>query len=127
MARFLLFLALSVLLNPAPALARTRRDPGECVHIERVAAFATQDEVYVEILANCDESDFRWEDPVLVNLEVLVGDLHPAGDEVRIYSDDSDPHLTFVFRDLEFARGDPLLVRIVRFGKILSLQSIRVR
>ncbi len=76
--------------------------------------------------ATCDAVDFQTEDPVLVYLEVLVGNRHPVGEDVRIYSDDDDPGATFVFRDLDFERGDPLLARIVRFGKILSLQSIRV-
>ncbi len=117
---------LIVILFSAPALTRGRRDSGECVRIERVTAFAPRGEVYVEVGANCDEADFQDEDPVLVYLEVLVGSRHPVGEDVRFYSDDDVPGGTFVFRDLDFERGDPLLARIVRFGKILSLQSIRV-
>ncbi len=116
----------AMFLVPAPAMARSRRDPGECVRIERVTAFPPRGEIYVEISADCDAVDFGDEDPVLVYLEVFVGTLHPVGDDVRVYSDDRDPRTTFVFRDLEFERGDPLLARIVRFGKILSLQSIRI-
>ena len=124
-ARAFLLSLVFAFLSSVPVLAEGR-DPGECVQIDRVTTFAPRGEIYVEVNSSCDGSDFRYEDPVLVYLEVLVGDLQPVGDDVRIYSDDTNPRATFVFRNLNFERGDPLLARIVRFGKILSLQSIRI-
>ena len=41
-------------------------------------------------------------------------------------SDRAQGRFTYVFGDLGLATGDPVLVRLVRFGEVLDLQSIKV-
>jgi hypothetical protein len=116
--------ALLALVTAAPALA-DESDRANCLRIERVTAFAPRDEVYVEIGADCDERGFEDDDTVQAYLEVLISDLPAVGRDLRVYRDESPRRMTFEFRDLGFEVGDSILVRLVRFGEIIDLLSIK--
>jgi hypothetical protein len=47
-------------------------------------------------------------------------------EEVRVSSDQAQRRFTYVFESLGLASGDPVLVRLVRFGDVLDLQSVVV-
>ena len=55
-----------------------------------------------------------------------MSDLPAVGQEVRVTSDAPRRKQTAVFRNLSFEEGDPLLVRLTRFDKIVDLRSIKV-
>ena len=118
-ARLLLALAIA-----APAAADDTA--GSCVRIDGVTAFAPRGELYVRVAADCRDEHFEAEDPVLVYLEVLVGEVSSRGEDVRVYRDQPRMQRTFEFRELEFASGDPVLVRLVRFGEILAIATLKV-
>jgi hypothetical protein len=121
-------LALSPLLMPGAADARSGPVAGRppCLHLEGITAFAPRGEVYVELRAACGPGDFTDESSLLAYVEVLPSDLPPVGEDVRVFEDDPRGRTTLVFRDLSIASGDVVLVRLVRFGEILGLQTIRV-
>ena len=125
--RVFLWLALSCALA-SPGIAA---EPGEdaarkCIRIDRVTTFAPRGEVYAEISSTCSEANFELEDPILARVEVLVGDHTTLGEDIRVYSSDPRRRETLVFRGLEFGQGDLVLVRLIRFGEILGLQSVKV-
>jgi hypothetical protein len=115
-------------LLPATALgargAPTTPDP--CLHIDRITAFAPRGEVYVELRAACEPRHFRDETSRLAYVEVMASDLPPVGEDVRVFENEPQGRTTLVFRDLSIASGDVVLVRLLRFGEILGLQSVRV-
>lgn len=115
---------LLLVLFAAPALA----DAGgsSCLKIEAVTAFAPRGEIYVRVTADCHPKDFEFEDSVLAYLEVLVGETVVLGDDVRVYADEPKARSTFSFRDLNLEPGDPVLVRLARFGEILDLTTLKV-
>ncbi len=117
--------AVALAAPPPLAADAVEAEPGECIRIERVTAFAPRGEVYVELQASCGEGDFLDGAPVVAYLELLIGDLPPDGEDVRVYPDDPRARRTRVFQDVSFASGDSILVRLVRFGKILALQSVK--
>lgn len=113
----------------AAAAAGARGAPaaaGPCLHLEQVTAFAPRGEVYVELRAACEPRHFREEASRLAYVEVMASDLPPVGEDVRVFEDDPRGRTTLVFRDLSIASGDVVLVRLLRFGEILGLRSIRV-
>jgi hypothetical protein len=95
------------------------------VKIARVTAFAPRGEVYVEVTATCAPEDFVSGDAIVAQLEVLLSDLPPTWEDVRVPSDQAQSRFTFLFEDLDLASGDPVLVRLVRFGAVLDLKSIK--
>lgn len=121
----LLLHALALLALLAPA-ASADELAASCLRIQRVTAFAPRGQVYVEVQAACAPRQFEDEDPILAYLELLVRDQGAVGEDVRIYSDQPSRVLTFEFRDLDLIKGDPVLVRLVRFGEILGLETIVV-
>ena len=118
---------LLLMLLAAPGIAPAD-DTGRssCLSIASVTPFAPRGEVYVVVQASCLDTDFDGEGPIVAYLELLLGDLPPIGEDVRIYRDDPRRRETFVFDDLVFESGDKLLVRLVRFGEILGLVSLKV-
>jgi hypothetical protein len=112
-------------LGPPPAAAQSSAQRS-CIQLDRITAFAPRGEIYVEVRSHCGAEDFAHEDPVLAYLEVLVADLPAVGDDVRVYGDDPKARQTLVFRQLDLDTGDLVLVRLVRFGEILGLQSLMV-
>lgn len=120
----LVSLGLSLAILPAlSAGAPTAR--ATCLHIETLTAFAPRGEIYVTVRPSCTEEDFEKGAPVVAYLEVLVSDLPPVSQDVVVYPDHPRAAETIVFQDLAFAAGDPILVRLIRFGEILSLRSIK--
>ena len=117
---------LIALLLASPAAAGAEDASGSCLHIERVTAFAPRGAVYVEIQARCAAPDFEAHDPIVAYLEVLVDEQSTVGDDVRVHADAPRERQTFEFRDLPLEPGQPLLVRLVRFGEILGLQTVSV-
>ena len=113
-------------LLTAPGAKPDDARPGGCLRIERVTAFAPRGEVYVEVRATCGPRDFPGKEPIIAQLEVLLSDLPPVWEDVRVPSDRAQGRFTYVFGDLGLATGDPVLVRLVRFGEVLDLQSIKV-
>ncbi len=97
-----------------------------CLAIDRVTPFAPRGQVYVEVRAQCRPDHFEGEDPIIAYLELLVGENRALGEDVRVYSDVPEARLTFAFRDLDLVSGDVVLVRLVRFGTILGLQTAKV-
>ena len=122
----LLLTALILLLPGGAPLAQLGEVRRACLRIDRVTAFAPRGEIYVEVQASCGEDDFELEDPIVAYLEILLSDLPPVSQDVRVHSSDSRRRDTVVFQDLSIATGDPILIRLIRFGEILSLQSIKV-
>jgi hypothetical protein len=117
-------LILTLLATP-PANADDVRAEG-CLHIGRVTAFAPRGEVYVEVNATCGPEDFSTGEAIIAQLEVLLSDLPPVWEDVRVPVDQGQGRFTYLFEDLGLASGDPVLVRLVRFGTVLDLQSIKV-
>ena len=115
-------IVLAILLAPAVAPAQTVRG---CLSIERVTAFTPRGEVYVEVKPTCTDADFDREDPIVSHLEVLVSELPPVNRDVIVYRETPRRAETHVFSGLGFESGDPILVRLIRFGEIQSLQSIK--
>ena len=111
---------------PAAGRADATSDARTCIKIQNVTAFAPRGQIYVELGAACTEDDFDLEDPLLAYLEVLVASLPPVGEDVRVYSHEPRRRQTLVFRDLPLRKGQVVLVRLVRFGEILGLKSIKV-
>lgn len=62
----------------------------------------------------------------MAHLEVHTGSAATFIEDFRVYSDEPQGQRTVAFEGLELQSGDPLLVRLVRFGKILALQTILV-
>ncbi len=116
-----LILQASLLL---PVLAFAQPDRG-CISIGRVTAFTPRGEVYVEVKPTCTDADFAEEEPIVTHLEVLVSELPPVSRDVVVYRNGPFRDETYVFSGLDFESGDPILVRLIRFGKIQSLQSIK--
>lgn len=112
--------------SPGSAAADASDQPRNCIHIDRVTTFAPRGEVYIELSSSCTEVDFALEDPILAHVEVLVGDHSPASEDVRVYGSAPRQRETLVFRDLDFIQNDLVLVRLIRFGEILGLQSVKV-
>ncbi len=117
---------LIALLVASPAAAGAGDDLGSCLHIERVTAFAPRRAVYVEVHARCSARNFEQHDPIVAYLEVLVGEQSTVGEDVRVHASAPRERQTFEFRELPLEHGQPLLVRLMRFGEILRLQSITV-
>jgi hypothetical protein len=109
----------------APAAA-SADGAAACVQIDDVTAFAPRGEVYVRVAARCGEDDFDGEESILAYLEVLVSDLPPTGQDIRVHRDEPRRRSTYVFTNLAIAPGDPLLVRLLRFDEIVSHASITV-
>lgn len=118
--------AMLVVLAIAGPVGAEGPTAASCVRIEGVRAFAPRGEVYVRVAADCREADFEHEDSVLAYLEVLVGERRVVGEDVRVYADKPRVQRTFSFRDLALVSGDPVLVRLVRFGEILDLTTVKV-
>ena len=119
---FALVLAVAVLAGQASAGAA--RD--SCLRIDRVESFAPRGEVYVRVAADCEPSDFAGEPSIIAYLEVYTPGARARGEDVRIYPDAPDRGETFAFQGLEIESGDPLLVRLTRFGEILDLETVKV-
>ena len=117
---------LIALLVASPSAAGVEDESGSCLHIERVTAFAPRRAVYVEVQARCSARNFEQHDPIVAYLEVLVGEQSTVGEDVRVHASAPRERQTFEFRDLPLEHGQPLLVRLVRFGEILRLQTIIV-
>lgn len=122
--------ALLALLGMLPATAATaaRSDSAgseaeTCLHIDRITPFAPRGEVYVQVRASCGPRHFLSEPSRLAYVEVLVSDLPPVGEDVRVFEDAPRARQTLVFRNLSMEAGDVVLVRLLRFGSILGLQS----
>lgn len=111
-----------------PANAQTPADSvsASCISIAAVTTFAPRGEIYVVVQPSCVESDFDGDAPILAYLEVLIGDLPPIGQDVRVYPEEPRTRQTFFFDDLLLETGDSVLVRLVRFGEILSLKHVKV-
>ena len=122
--RPLIALAALAFFASAPALAEG--SPAQCIHIERVTAFAPRGEAYIELRADCRPEHFAGEDPIVAYLEVLVSDLPPVGEDVRVYGSAPRARETYEFRDLELESGNTILVRLTRFGEILAIRSVKV-
>ena len=117
---------LIALLVASPATVGAEDESGSCLHIERVTAFAPRGAVYVEIQARCTARDSEQHDPIVTYLEVQVGEQSTLGEDVRVHASAPQERQTFEFRELPLEHGQPLLVRLTRFGKILRLQSVTV-
>jgi len=115
---------LACALLPTAAGAANDRRSGDCVRIANVTAFSPRDEVYVEVVASCQPHDFEAGDPVIAYVEVLLSDLPPATEAVRVYASDPEARSTVVYEDLPINRGDQVLVRIVNSGEIVSIRTI---
>ncbi len=94
--------------------------------IDSISVFRPRGEVYVVISSTCGEEDFAREDPVLAYVEVLLSDLPPEAQDIRIYSDSPQRRETLVFRELALEKDQQVLVRLVRFGEILGLRTLKV-
>lgn len=119
-------LLLVCLLLASPGLARAADIASGCIRIERIAAFAPRGEVYVEIAIDCGERDFGKNDSIVAHLEVHTGKAPAIDEDVRVYADEPRGRRTIPFQNLEIEPGDPLLVRLIRFGQILGLETIKV-
>ncbi len=117
---------LIALLVASPSAAGADDESGSCLHIDRVTAFAPRRAVYVEVQARCSARNFAQNDPIVAYLEVMVGEQSTVGEDVRVHASAPRQRQTFEFRDLPLEHGQPLLVRLVRFGEILRLQIITV-
>ena len=117
---------LIALLVASPSAAGDEDESGSCLHIDRVTAFAPRRAVYVEVQARCSARNFAQNDPIVAYLEVMVGEQSTVGEDVRVHASAPRQRQTFEFRDLPLEHGQPLLVRLVRFGEILRLQIISV-
>jgi hypothetical protein len=119
-------LALLVGLGLHGSAAGSAAGAAGCVQIDDVTAFAPRGEVYVRVAARCEDGDFEGEQSILAYLEVLVSDLPPIGQDIRVHRDEPRRRSTYVFSNLAIAHGDPLLVRLVRFDEIVSHVSVTV-
>ena len=117
---------LAALFVAFPSVAGAESESGSCLQIERVTAFAPRGTIYVEVRARCAAQDFEQHDPIVAYLEVLVGEHSTIGEDVRVEASAPRGRQTFEFRDLTLEHGQPLLVRLVRRGEILGLQTITV-
>ena len=97
-----------------------------CMAIESVSIFRPRGEIYVVVKSSCTEEDFAREDPMLAYLEVLLSDLPPESQDIRIYGDSPQRRQTIVFRELALEKDQQVLVRLVRFGEILGLRTMKV-
>ncbi len=125
-ARWLLAIALLVPAFVRPATARAERHPGDCLSVERVTLFAPRDEAYIEVEASCSSTDFVDEDVLVARLEVVVGDLSPSAEEITVSVEEPRDRETVVFQVVGMESGDPVLVRILRFGRILDVHTYKV-
>jgi len=114
------------LLPTASALASAPRPDVGCIRIEQITAFAPRGEVYVQLGTECGKSDFGSEKSIVAHLEVHTGDAATFVEDFRVYADEPQGSRTVAFEGLELKSGDPLLVRLIRFGRILALQTILV-
>lgn len=112
--------------EPAPAQPREDATARACVAIDSISVFRPRGEVYVVISSTCSEADFAREDPVLAYLEVLLSDLPPESQDIRVYGDSPQRRQTIVFRELALKKNQQVLVRLVRFGEILGLRTLKV-
>jgi len=118
---------LFVLLLPArSALASAPPPDVGCIRIEQITAFAPRGEVYVQLGTECGKGDFGSERSIVAHLEVHTGSAATFIEDFRVYSDEPQGQRTVAFEGLELQSGDPLLVRLIRFGRILALQTILV-
>lgn len=114
-------------LLPARSTLASAAPPGVgCIRIEQITAFAPRGEVYVQLGTDCGKSDFGGERSIVAHLEVHTGNAATFAEDFRVYSDEPQGRRTVAFEGLELQSGDPLLVRLIRFGKILALQTILV-
>lgn len=107
----------------APAAAD---EPGHCIGIERVTIFAPRGEVYVDLKAECEPADFGSHATLVAHLEVVVGELPAMGDDVVVVAEDPETRFTLELRGSGFESGEPVLVRLVRFGHTLDVRSLKV-
>ncbi len=115
-----------VLLAVVLPLTATASDlTKSCLGLGDVTAFTPRGEVYVEVVSACTPGDFAAEDPIVTHVEVLVSDLPPVTRDVIVHGDRARERETHVFSNLNFATGDPILVRLVRFGEIQGLRSLK--
>lgn len=119
---FVLLLA----LFPHPASPSASTVGTQCIRIDRITAFAPRGEVYVQLGTDCQKTDFAGEKSIVAHLEVHTGNAATFAEDVRVYSDEPQGSRTVAFEGLELKSGDPLLVRLIRFGRILALQTILV-
>jgi len=112
--------------GPASSQLRENAIARACVVIDSVSIFRPRGEIYVVISSTCSEQDFAREDPVLAYLEVLLSDLPPVSQDLRIYGDSPQRRQTIVFRELALEKDQQVLVRLVRFGEILGLRTLKV-
>jgi hypothetical protein len=119
------WIACVLLAVVCPLTATASENVKSCLALGDVTAFTPRGEVYVEVVSNCTTRDFAAEDPMVSHLEVLVSDLPPVSRDVIVYADHTREGETFVFSSLDFAAGDPILVRLVRFGDIHGLRILK--
>ena len=119
-----LFLLLALCLAFAAPTATA--DGVRCIKLGSVTAFAPRGEIYVQVNSTCSDVDFERDDPIITHVEVLVGDLPPTTQEVVVYGESPTAGGTLLFAGLSLEPGDPVLVRLMRFGEILHLHTLRV-
>lgn len=118
-----LALGLLALLPLGPAGAAP---PASCLRLAGVTIFAPRGEVYVELEAQCSPEDFEDRDSLVAHVEVLVSDLPPVSEDVRVLRESPTGRQTLIFDGLGLAPDQSVLVRLVRFGRILGLRSLKV-
>lgn len=116
----------ALLLLSLPGIAAAGRIMTGCIQIDRISTFAPRGEVYVQLSTSCDESDFGAEESLVAHIEVHTGKAPPVVEDFRVYAEEPVGRRTIPFENLEIESGDPLLVRLIRFGQILALETVQV-
>jgi hypothetical protein len=117
----------TILVAPAVAGAQVPAQVGSgCLDVSGVTAFEPRGELYVSVQARCAEDDFDYDDSLVAYLEVVLDETNTIGDDVRVYADDPRAKQTFQFTGLDLEPNQLVMVRLVRMGEIMSLQTIRV-
>ena len=119
-------LILSLALCFAFAAPTATAEGVRCIKLGSVTAFQPRGEIYVQVNSTCSAVDFERDDPIVSHVEVLVGGLPPATQEVVVYGTSPTSGGTLLFSGLSLEPGDPVLVRLMRFGEILHLHTLRV-
>ena len=116
-------LGVIALLPPPPAGAAASPS---CLRLAGVTVFAPRGEVYVELEAQCKPEDFEDRPSLIAHVEVLVSDLPAVSEDVRVLREAPSGRQTLIFDGLGLAPNQSVLVRLVRFGRILGLHSLKV-
>lgn len=111
-------------LLAAPGVGAAKE--ASCLRIGQVDAFPPRGEVYVDVEARCKSADFEGRDSIIAYVELHGSGTIAMGADLRIYADEPERSQTLTFEHVEIATGDPLLVRLTRFGRILDLRTIKV-